>query len=224
MAQKTSLTKRLMIDKANNLIIVVMAAAAFVTVFSLVSSKTLINQSEYQNRVISAKNKAVRQLNSDITAVQALNSSYQAFNAETPNVIGGDPAGTGQNQGDNADIILDALPYQYDFPALITSLNSLLSAQGVQVSDLSGTDEQLTESTSASTNTPQAVDMPFSVTLSGSYQAIENVINQLQASIRPMQIQTIQLSGNQSSMSMELSVQTYFQPAKSFKISSEAVR
>jgi len=44
--------KRLLIDKANARIVAYVSVAAFILVFSLVATKTLIGQGAYQNRVI----------------------------------------------------------------------------------------------------------------------------------------------------------------------------
>jgi hypothetical protein len=224
MANKITLPKRLMIDKTNQMIVVVMAIAAFVAVFSLVASKTLISQATYQNRIISAKKTAVNQLNGDLLAVQQLNGSYQTFIAKNPNVIGGNPSGSGQNDGNNANIVLDALPDIYNFPALATSLQKVLSSQGVSVSSITGTDQELTEGNVNLSATPAPIAMPFSVTVTGSYPAIQSVIKQFQLSIRPFQIQTIALSGNDSNMSMTLTAQTFFQPGKNFTVTSEVVK
>jgi hypothetical protein len=225
MAQKTSLTKRLQIDKNNNLIVIATAVAAFITVFSLVASKALLSQSGYQNRIIAAKNTAVTQLTTDITAVDKLNSSYQAFVDLTPNILGGNPTGNGPVDGDNAKLVLDALPASYDFPALVTSLGKILSTEGVTITSISGTDEQLAEGTSASSATPTVVPMPFSIGLSGSYPSLQATIAQLEASIRPMQLQTFDLSANGGGdMTMTITAQTFFQPGKTFQITSKVVK
>ncbi|MGH7241156.1 MAG: hypothetical protein ACREGB_02565, partial [Candidatus Saccharimonadales bacterium] len=59
-------SKRVLIDKANSSLVAMTAVAAFLTVFSLVASKTLFSQLAYQNRVLKEKHTTVAQLRSDI--------------------------------------------------------------------------------------------------------------------------------------------------------------
>src|SRR5882762_6204910 len=133
---KTASTKRALIDKANSQVVIVTSIAAFILVFSMVATKTLISQATYQNRVIGAKKTAVKQLKADIKATDTLKSSYKAFVSTAQNAIGGNPDGTGQQDGNNTKIVLDALPSSYDFPALATSLDKLLTGQGVTINSI----------------------------------------------------------------------------------------
>src|SRR6266542_3157106 len=129
MAKTGSFTKRALISKANSTMVLATGIAAFVFVFSAVASKTLFSQAAYQNKVISQKKEALSTLKSDISAIGTLKSSYKSF-VETPrNVLGGNPTGTGDQDGDNAKIVLDAMPSKYDFPALTASVEKLITAQ-----------------------------------------------------------------------------------------------
>ena len=125
MARTTAFTKRALIGKANSSMVAATTVAAFILVFTLVAGKSLISQMSYQNRVISTKKTALTQLKEDLSARDSLQSSYNSFVAQNPNVLGGDPQGTGSKDGDNATLIIDALPSNYDFPALTTSLETV---------------------------------------------------------------------------------------------------
>jgi hypothetical protein len=129
MAKTGSFTKRALISKANSTMVIATGIAAFVFVFSAVASKALFSQASYQNRVITQKKKALSTLNGDISAVSTLKSSYKSFIGTPRNVLGGNPTGTGDQDGDNAKIVLDALPSKYDFPALATSVAVSKSAK-----------------------------------------------------------------------------------------------
>lgn len=225
MAQEPKLsTKRLKIDKANTTMVAVVAVAAFVVAFSLVTSKVLLSQFNYQNRVIGAKRTAVNQLKSDKSAVSDLVSSYKAFVNTPQNVLGGNPTGTGQNDGDNAKIVLDALPSQYDFPGLVSSLENVLSNQGFNIDSISGTDQQLSQQGDQSSNNPAPQQIPFQLTIDGSYSSIQNAVDILQHSIRPIVIQNIDLSGTDSDLTANITAYTYYQPAKTFSIKTEVVK
>src|ERR1035438_5306204 len=120
-------TKQLKIDKANSTIVLVLAICSFVFVFSLVASKALISQYTYQNRVTSARQTTVNQLNTDKQEATTLINSYNTFINQPANIIGGSSSGTGNQDGTNVKVILDALPVKYDFPALVTSVQNLIS-------------------------------------------------------------------------------------------------
>lgn len=223
MARITSSTKRSLITKANSTMVVTTGVAAFLVVFCLVASKTLLSQANYQNKIIGAKKDAVSQLKDNLSARDSLVSSYKSFVNTPQNVLGGDPNGTGPQDGDNAKLVLDALPSKYDFPALTTSLEKLITAQGLQIQSITGTDEEATQDTSAQ-GVPQAVAMPFEVQVSGSYQSIQGLVDALGKSIRPFQIKTIEVSGSQGSMTATISAQTFYQPEKTFKVQTEVLK
>lgn len=218
-------TKHLLIDKANTRIVVYVSIAAFIVIFSAVAVKTLISQAAYQNRVIGAKRIAVDQLKADISATSQLQTAYDAFASTPQNVIGGNASGTGAQDGNNAKIVLDALPSKYDFPGLTTSLEDLLTSQsGVTIDSIIGTDEEASLGANQASSNPQPEPIPFSLSVTGSYPGLQGVVNTFERSIRPMQIQQLDIAGNNSSLTMTVSAQTYFQPAKSLNISKKVVR
>jgi hypothetical protein len=217
-------SKQALIDKANTAIVVIVSVAAFLAAFSIVATKTLVSQAAYQNRVISAKRVAVSQLKVDIAAAKNLKQSYNAFNSTTQNAIGGNPEGTGQQDGNNSKIVLDALPSTYDFPTLTTNLETLLAGQSVKINSISGTDDEVAQSTNQSSASPQPIPIPFQVSVSADYGGIKNVINTFERSIRPIQLTSFDLSGNQGSLTLIVDAQTYYQPAKSLKINTTVVK
>lgn len=217
-------TKRSLISKANSTIVISTSVAAFVVIFSLVAAKTLLGQAAYQNRVISAKKQAVTQLKADLAARDSLVTSYKAFVSTPTNMIGGAPAGTGPQDGDNAKLTLDALPSAYDFPALATTLEKILASQNLQIQSITGTDQELTEGNTAASGSPQPVAMPFQIQVTGSYASIQSLVELFHRSIRPFQIQQMDLSGSQSSMTLALTAQTYYQPEKTFNVHAKVVK
>ena len=224
MARTTSFTKRSLINKANSTMVVATAAAAFVLVFALVAGKSLVGQMSYQNRVIGIKKTALKQLQADLEARDSLQQSYKAFIAESPNVLGGDPKGTGDKDGDNSELVLDALPSKYDFPALTTSLEKIITSQNLKIVNISGTDQEADQATKQTSPDPQPVAMPFQTQVSGPYTSVQSLVDVFLRSIRPFQIQTLELSGDESSMSATITAQTFYQPEKSLEIKQEVVK
>jgi Tfp pilus assembly protein PilO len=215
--------KRLLINQANSRIVAVTTAASFIVVFCLVASYTLVGQLAYQNRGLGKKKAALSQLKTDINSVQTLETSYTAFVQTPQNVLGGNTHGQGGMDGDNAKIVLDALPSKYDFPALATSLEKLALSQGVNIESMTGTDDEVAQTDSAS-STPAPIAMPFQITVTGNYASIQKVVKAFEQSIRPIQIQTLQLTGSDQKMQMNITAQTYYQPEKTLNIKTEVVK
>jgi hypothetical protein len=225
MADAQILTKRVAIDKTNAQMVIIVAVASFVTVFCLVASHAVWSQNSYQERVISADSIAHNQLQQNITAYNQLTSSYEKFVSNSTNVIGGSTNGNGTNSGNNAKIVLDALPPSYDFPALASTIASLLNSRGYNIGGIGGTDEQLAEQTNNSSPTPTPVEMPFTFSVdSTSYTAIGQLISLLQSSVRPIQIDSLELSGGGSSMTATITAHTYYQPSKTLDITKQVVK
>jgi len=204
--------------------VVATTVAAFVLVFTLVAGKSLLGQMSYQNRVAHQKKIALKHLKDDLAARDSLEQSYKSFTEQNPNVLGGDAKASGDKNGDNAKIVLDALPSRYDFPALTTSLEKLINDQNLKIMGISGTDEEATQAANATSPNPQPIVMPFQIQVSGSYQSVQNLVDVMQRSIRPFQIQTLELSGDQSNTIARIAAQTYYQPEKNLNITTKVVK
>jgi Tfp pilus assembly protein PilO len=215
--------KHLQIDKANSSIVAVTAVAAFVVVFAIFASKALISQMNFQGRVIDGKETAVKQLKTDIDSTNKLASAYKAFTSTPQNIIGGNPQGSGAEDGDNAKIVLDALPAKYDFPALASSLEHILSSKNLKIQSISGEDDQL-DQTDQSSAQPQPVPMPFSISVQGSYGAIKQMMQEFHHSVRPFQVQSLQFSGSQDNMTLTMTAQTFYQPKTEFNVTTKEVQ
>jgi hypothetical protein len=222
MAQLNTSIKRVQIDKANVALVVIVSVACFLTVFSLVASHAVWKQLSYQSKVISKKTTARDTLVSNLKARDQLVSKYNAFVGTTTNVIGGSSTGTDQKDGDNAKIILDALPSKYDFPAVASSLEKLLTGNGLGINSIAGSDDEIAQSDSTAT-TPKPVEMPFQMSFSGNTDQTAALFAALQNSIRPIQVQTITISGSDAQVTTSVSALTYYQPEKNLNIKSEVV-
>jgi hypothetical protein len=218
--------KHIQISKANNRLAVIIAIAVVASVFCLISTKSLLNQASYQRRAISAKHKAANQLKANVAAANQLVDQYKIFEDDNPNVvggIGGANPGSGALDGDNARIVLDALPSQYDFPALISSIEKVLSGENITIQSISGTDQGSTNSSDSSADI-EPLPMAFSVSAFSSYPGTKLMLQDFERSIRPMDVTSIQLSGTQDSMQVNAELSTYYQPAKSLTVTQMRVK
>lgn len=223
MARTTAFTKRVQIDKANRSTVIVTSIAAFVLIFAIVAGRAMISQIAYQQRVIDAKKEALATAQQDLQALDSLESAYNEFATADPNVLGGSADGEGELDGDNASIVLHALPSRYDFPALTSSLEELILSQGMQIVSISGTDEEATQS-DVSGPSPQPVAMPFQARASGSYGSVQDLISAFSRSIRPFQIQSMELSGGENNMTVSIDAKTFYQPEKTLTITEKEIQ
>jgi hypothetical protein len=217
-------TKRLEISKANLFIVTVVSVACFVSIFALTASRALLSQRNYQAKVISLDVKAKKQLKANLDARDQLVTQYKGFVGSGLNAIGGSVVGTGDRDGDNAKIVLDALPSKYDYPALTSSLEKLMSQSGLTINSITGTDDELNQIGADSSVNPKPVPMPYTVAFSGDSKNTQNFLSVLQRSIRPMKVQQITITGSDSQLATTVTAQTYYQPEKSLTIKKEVVK
>jgi hypothetical protein len=117
------------------------------------------------------------------------------------------------------------LPSTYDFPALTSSLEKIVNGLGLKLSSITGTDDQVNQQKNNSSPTPQPVTMAFALTVSGAnYNSVNQLVGTLQQSIRPIQIDTLELSGGINDMSATINAHTYYQPAKDIGITKKVVK
>lgn len=221
MAKTRVSQKRTQVDRTNTRMVITVAVAAFIVVFSLVASRALWTTMSHQSKVISQKEAARNQLEANIDTVDDLQLAYKAFTGTSDNVIGGNSAGSGDRDGDNAKIVLDALPSKYDFPGLATSLEKVLKANGSTINSITGTDDEVAQSGGQGSTGP--VEVPFELAASGNYQSTQDLLTLLQRSIRPIQVRTLNLTGTNSDLVTSLTAVTYYQPERTLHIQTKVV-
>jgi uncharacterized protein YbjQ (UPF0145 family) len=226
--QAPTSVKGLKINRTKTIVTTALIASIVISVFCLVSVKALLSQASYQRKVLHSRREALKKLQADETAANQLVSQYhQVFQNSGPsNIIGGKNT-TDQNaippDGDNARIVLDALPSSYDFPALITSTTKILSLNGIGGPSISSTDQTATLD-AKSTSSPAAATIQLTLSGSADYTHMQHLITDLERSIRPFDISMLQISGNNSQMSVSMTLNSYFQPAKMFNVKSQVVK
>lgn len=225
MAKTVISTKHLAISKTNAQTVGAVGIASFITVFCLIAASTVWSQNQYQARVTTAKTIALKQLQNNTKAFSTLQSSYQNFVSSNPNTLGGNISGSGDNDGTNDKVILDALPSSYDFPALASSVEKILADHNYKVGSINGTDNQIAQQGNNFSPSPQAVVMPFTFSISNaSYDQLQKLMTIFQSSIRPIQIDSFSLSGSSNNMQISVNAHSYFQPAKSLSIGQKVVK
>lgn len=221
--------KRLQVDQATRTMVISVAIAVFIIFFCIFSAHSLSKVLAYQNRVISQQSLAVSNLNKDITASKLLDTSYTKFNNTSGNnLLGASSTGTGPNQGDNAKLVLDALPSENDYPALVVDVENLFANQGVTINSINVSNTSTSSSTPTTAGPSIAVGgaqpIPIGFSVTGPLSNLESFINHVSSSILPIQFLTVSFTGQQSALTMNVTAQTYYQPAIAFKVTTETVK
>lgn len=217
-------TKKETINKTNTFIVAVVAATCFIVIFAIVAGRVLLAQRSYQARVIAKKELARDTLKKNEDAVAQLKNQYQVFVTNPTNVIGGAAQGTGDRDGDNAKIVLDALPSKYDFPALATSIEKITQNKAFSLASLAGKDDELAQATKSESITPAPISIPFELTANFSTVAnINDMLSIFENSIRPFKVSSISLKATQG-ISMSAKAETYYQPTKKLGVTDEVVK
>ena len=209
------------VDSENAKIVASVGGAAFIVVFCLFAAQALISQSLYQNRVISEKKEALSILEDNKTSVEELRSSYTAFISEEENVIGGSRSGSGVADGDNAKIVLDALPGEYDYPGLASSIEKVLDDGGYTIEAVGGSEDVALAGSQDST-TPVEIPYPFSVSASPS--ATQELLETLEKSIRPLYVDSLTIRSSQAGLRTSIGLRTFYQPGVIYELDSKVVR
>lgn len=211
------------IDRDSTRIVAVVAAAVFVVVFCSFAIKTLVSQSLYQNRVVSEKEKTLKQLKKNKESLKTLEQSYTAFVNESENILGGNPTGQGPIDGNNAKIVLDALPGKYDYPALSSSFEKILREGGYTIVQLGGTEQENSEPSATAKATP--IEVPYTFGFSSDANKAKALLQTLERSIRPMNVDTLRIQvANGGQVTATVGLHTYYTQQKTFELGSEVVK
>jgi len=216
MKLKLSKLKKADMDKNQTRLIMTVGIATVITIFCLVSTKALLAQASYHRSELAAKRAVIKQLKSNIDTAATLQTQYQAFNSVNPNFIGGKNVtepNASPPDGDNARLVLNALPSKYDFPALISSVSKILSGAGMASPGIAASDMSATTDSTARVN-PTPVEITLSLNGVTTYGGAQNLIRDLEGSIRPFNVTTLEFGGSSASISLSAGLSTYFQPAK----------
>lgn len=209
--------KHVQLNKNQSTMLAVVALAVVLVIFGLFATKSMISEGLYQRRVLDAKRAVASQLQSNYTAAKKLVSQYGVFASQDPNILGGSATGNGPTDGDNARIVLDALPSTYDAPALATSVEKIMSDLNVTIDSISVTDDPSVNPDTPQAN-PQAKPITFNFEATTSFDVAGKLLQDFERSIRPFDLNTLEITGTDSSMRLNVGMTTYYQPAKSLNL------
>ena len=212
----TGLKKRQQIEIAGRTMFLWVAAASVALSFCVATGQYLFTKWQYNNKIISAKYKAADTLKKNVDSAKQLKEDVDALVANEPlNSV------KTKETDSYAKSILDALPGTFDPAALATSLQqAILTRAGVTVESINVPPE--TDAAEATGPTPQ--EMKFSVVVSGPFDRIKTMLADMERTIRPMKVSSVNVNGTDSNLRATVEVITYYQPSKAVTIKKEAVK
>jgi hypothetical protein len=218
-------SKHLKIKSANTIIIISVSVTVFIVMFSLVSARALLSQASYNQKIIGEKKDALDIAKKNRESVKDLEASYRSFATETVNVLGGDPEGTGALDGSNPKIVLDALPSEYDYPALSSSIEKILLENSYQIDRIGGSEDSGNSGGRISSTGigSSAVGIPYPLSIVSTAEGTKNLLDILERSIRPFYVESLEISGSDASMTAKINTRTFYQPSKSFTVTTKVV-
>jgi hypothetical protein len=214
-------TKRKQVDRDKTVALVAIGFASVVLVGGFIVSRTLWSQASYLGRVADKKEAAVDQLEANQNALTELEKSYDTFVASNPNMIGGQTSGIGLADGDNAKLVLDALPSSYDYPAFVTTVESLIRPN--IITDIEGIDDVAQQNLTEG-GVPAPVEMPLQVTFTTSYDGFKSVLDLFNRSIRPIKINKLVLGGTNNELDVTVDVISYYQTGTTMRVERSEVQ
>lgn len=194
------------INKEITDVLTVLALPIFVIALSTVAIRYFMSLRSYNSKVITVSEQARDTATTNLDAVESLKKSLSDLES-----------------GDfGSREVLDALPSKYDYLAMATSIEKIVLQNGLTMNSFSSTDESDSVEQEAANPTPEI--MEFSLGATGSYDEIQNLIDSFEKSIRPIQINSIKLSGEgASSMTVSINAFTYFQLSESLDITTKTI-
>ena len=206
------------------IVVSAVSIATFILIFTVFATRSLLSQRSYQAKVITKQEKAKKTVEDNLQARDGLVAQYKQFVGRTANIIDGSTNGTGDRDGDNAKIVLDALPSKYDFPALTSSVEKLAKNSNATIMSLSGSDDEVNQQAEESTGATTPIEMPFQLSVSGNFDSMQKMVESFERSIRPMSLTKLSISGKDSGLTMTMDAKTYYQPDNGLRVTEEIVK
>jgi len=221
-SNRLTLTKRRLIEASGRKMFYWVAAAAVVVSFALVALQFIFRDFLFNAKVISAKNETSQTLNRNIETADALAEEVNKLLANE-NLAKNRSYATQDNFG----VVVDALPVQATVTSLPAAIqNVIVPRSGVKLVSLTTPaeteDSQASSAGKATDITP--TESIYSVEIAGNYDAIKVFIQLLERSIRPIYVDTIELTGTDASMRATIGLTTFHQSAKIFDLTEEVIR
>lgn len=218
--------KREQITSANKTVFLWTMIASAAISLCLVVGYFLVKEALFNHEVYKAKIETLSTLDANIENAAELEKNVKNL------IANGDLAKVKAKDSDsNYKVVLDALPVTNDSTVLGSSLlQEILPKSGVRVDTLTTISDdgepiidEETGEVAGSGDGSEVSTIPFNITVRGDYSQIQNMLEDLELSIRPMNITKITVQGSDKSLQAVVSGQSYYSSSKSVQLGTQKV-
>ena len=225
--KSAAVRKRAQIAKANRTMFLWIAVSSAVVGAAIVVSYFLVQTLLYNEKLIAEKNTTVATLEANLEAIPELEERIRVLDTNAA------LATSKANEDDRAlQVILDALPSDANSLALGASLQSKLlngienlSLESLQVDPVFGV-ETLGDGTVIDAGTgaeASGYEITFQFAVNGSPEALQEVLDKLERSIRLIDIRSLRIETQANSQVMTVTARAFYEPAKTLELTDKAV-
>lgn len=223
----TAIRKRSQIAQANRTMFLWIALASALVGIALVLGIFMVQKLLFNEQVLAAKQETLGTLAANNAVVDELKDEVRALDANE------DLAQVKANEEDQAiQVILDALPSDANSLALGASLQNVLLAgiegltiESLQVDPVVGietlTDESVVD---ASGDSAVANAISFQFVVSGSQEALKQVLTNLERSIRTIEITSLRIETQQDGPIMTVQARAFYEPARVVELEERTIK
>lgn len=209
--------KRAQIANANRNMFIWVAVSSVVVGFSVVAGIFLAQRLIYNEKVLIKKNETISTLESNARTIEELKVEIRKLDANESLL-----SARAKDTDQAIQVILDALPSVRNSFALGASLQTKLieASDGIYMESLQI--EETNESTADDSTAVAAPvsggnveEMPFSFTVTGSPESLARLLENLERSIRTINVKTVLIEGmSEGEQRMSVTASAFYLPAK----------
>jgi len=222
-----AIRKRTQIAQASKTMFIWIAIASALVGTAVVVSIFLFQKLAYNEKVLSAKQVTVSNLNHNLSVVDKLKADVQALDANSALMS------VKANPTDQAlQVVLDALPSDANSLALGASLQTRLlaniegtfSLESLQVTPVEGIETLSAGTTVDASETAVANnEILFNFSVKGDQAALRQVLQNLERSIRTLIVTHLTIETQAESVTLTVEGHGFYQPAKSIELKEVTV-
>ncbi|MBP6042129.1 hypothetical protein KA529_03860 [Candidatus Saccharibacteria bacterium] len=193
--------------------VMILTLAAVMLGLGLVASNYFVKSLNFHRKVFTQKSSATKKLQSNQKSLIALREEFA----------------TNEKTGPTSDEVFASLPTSKDFPQTSSTLESIIKRSGVEIQSITLNNNDQIEGAEPvdaqyAVADPKIGKMTVSVSLSGAYDNFEDVLRNLERSLRVFKINSLEITGSDDRINGTLQIETYYQKAVDNSIKTEVMK
>lgn len=225
-AQLTGVKKRQQIAGTRKEVLMWVAIASAVVVICLVVGMNIFQRIQYQMKVNTEISKTAKTMEANVKAIDGLIKNVNDLRANRLLTAPGLKA----DDSTVFQVVIDALPTENDSVSLSSSLqNKILNRSGVTIEQISVDGESSSssndddEATTSNVEFPVAQPINFRISIVGTYESIKQTLADIERTIRPIIINSLEISGTDDRLTATIQATTYYSSNVNFQVGEKEV-